>query len=266
MRLRILQEPTFYFLLIAAAVSVIYWLFNNDSGQLLQIDREEIEARILVAELTQGYPADAEQRAEIERTVIDDTVLVLEAYATGLQNDARINDILAQKMRHVLSGNVIQPQPEELSAFYNDNIELYREPARLTATELVLIGPDPADALLQAQLESGTDPEALATERNRMVGTLPRVTRRDLQTLFDTDFADQVFEADPGAWSGPFASNRGQHYLRVSEQFPPTTPPLEQVLDQVRLDWIATEEEARLQEEVTRLRGRYDIQIIERTP
>ena len=39
------------------------------------------------------------QQHVIEELLISDYILVMEAYALGLQNDARINDILAQKMR-----------------------------------------------------------------------------------------------------------------------------------------------------------------------
>ena len=58
---------------------------------------------------------------EIEETLINDYILVMEAYELGLQNDARINDILAQKMRHVLSGNVIQPTDQQLEDFYQED-------------------------------------------------------------------------------------------------------------------------------------------------
>ena len=117
MQFRILKEPTFSFLVLAAAISLFYWLFNNNESQPLQIDWQEIEARIVVNELTQGFPVSEQQRQEIENNLVSDYILVMEAYRLGLQNDARINDILAQKMRHVLSGNVIQPTDEELARF-----------------------------------------------------------------------------------------------------------------------------------------------------
>ena len=144
MQLKILKEPTFHFLILAAVISIAYWLINSSTGVQVQIDQQEIEARILVTELTQGFPADDEQRQQIEQDLINDYLLVLEAYKLGLENDARVNDILAQKMRHVLSGNVIQPTSEELENFYSNNLNRYTSEPRVTTDELVFNASDPS--------------------------------------------------------------------------------------------------------------------------
>jgi hypothetical protein len=188
----------------------------------------------------------------------------MEAYRLGLQNDARINDILAQKMRHVLSGNVIQPDTQELQRFYQENLASYEVPARLTVTEVVFTTQEPLPASVVDQLAAGIDAQQLPADLNRLTGTLPRVTRNDLAAIFDPGFADRVFSTSGNAWIGPFMSNRGQHWLQTQEQFPVRTPSLEEIADQVRLDWISAEEEARLQAEIDRLKESYEISIINR--
>jgi len=264
MQLRILREPTFYFLVLAAAISLFYWLFNNQSAESLQIDWQEVEARILVTELTQGYPASEQQRQEIEETLIKDYILVMEAYELGLQNDARINDILAQKMRHVLSGNVIQPTDQELENFYREYLPRYQQPARITATELVFNTRGLLPEQLLEQLASGVNEQEFSTELNRIVGVLPRVTQDDLQSIFDLEIARQAFATSDATWVGPYQSNRGQHWLQIEERFPARTPALEEIVEQVRLDWITLEEEVRLEQEIDVLRDRYEIAIINR--
>ncbi|MCB1671721.1 MAG: peptidylprolyl isomerase [Gammaproteobacteria bacterium] len=264
MQLRILREPTFHFLALAAGISLFYWLFNNDDSRPLQIDWQEVEARIVVTELAQGYPATDEQKQEIENLLIDDYVLVMEAYDMGLQNDARINDILTQKMRHVLSGNVIQPTDDELQAFYQQNLDRYGQPARVTATELVFNNPDPLPAEVAGQLAAGVPEQDLVTDLNRIAGILPRVTQEDLASIFDTETASGVFTSSGDDWVGPYISRRGQHWIQVEQRFPARTPPLDEIIEQVRLDWIAREEEQRLQQEIERLRNRYAISIVNR--
>ena len=264
MQIRLFREPTFYFLVLAAAISVFYWLFNNDSEELLQIDWQEIEARILVTELTQGFPASTQQRQEIEELLIKDYVLVMEAYELGLQNDARINDILAQKMRHVLSGNVIQPTEQQLQDFYQQYLTRYQQPARVTATELVFNTQDTLPEPLLEQLANGIDEQQLDTDLNRIAGILPRVTRDDLESIFDPQLAEQVFESTDASWSGPYRSNRGQHWLQVQERFPARTPSLEEITEQVRLDWITLEEEALLEQEIEILLDNYEVSIVNR--
>jgi hypothetical protein len=264
MQFRILREPTFHFLAMAAAISLFYWLFNNSDSQPLQIDWQEVEARILVTELTQGYPATEQQKQEIENLLVDDYILVMEAYNMGLQNDARINDILAQKMRHVLSGNVIQPSEQELDAFYQQNQALYRQTARVTATELVFNDTAPLPADVARQLADGVAEQNLVSELEPIAGILPRVTRDDLASIFNPELADQVFESTADRWIGPYLSNRGQHWLQVQQHYPARTPPLAEIIERVRLDWIAREEEARLQVEIDQLRDRYAVSIINR--
>ncbi len=262
MQLRILREPTFHFLALAAAISLVYWLFNNDGSPPLLVDWQEVEARVARTEQAQGYPATAQQQQEIENLLIDDYILVMEAYDMGLHNDARINDILAQKMRHVLSGNVIQPTVQELDAFYQQNISRYQQAARITATELVFSSTDPLPAAVADQLASGVPEQALVTDMSRITGILPRVTRTDLERIFDEQIASRAFDPASSGWVGPYISNRGQHWLQVEQRYPAQTSALDEIIERVRLDWIATEEEARLQEEIDRLRDRYDIAFI----
>lgn len=260
---KILKEPTFHFLILAAVISLSYWLLNLNSENQIQIDQEEIDARILVAELTQGYTANSVQREQIEKELIDDYLLVLEAYELGLQNDARINDILAQKMRHVLSGNIIQPTQEELETFYANNISRYTSAPRVTADEVVFNTTEPLPELITTQLAQGVLPEDIDSELTSTSGILPQVTQRDFASIFSEAFASQIFSAQLDAWVGPYTSNRGQHWLRIAETFPAATAPLDQIADQVRLDWIIEEEEERLAEEIAILRSEYTITIVE---
>ncbi|MBL4573976.1 MAG: peptidyl-prolyl cis-trans isomerase, partial [Gammaproteobacteria bacterium] len=90
---------------------------------------------------------------------------------------------------------------------------------------------------------------------------LPNVNSVDLANIFDQEFADRVLAADLGQWKGPFVSNRGQHWLRIVERSPASIPALEQIADLVRLEWIAAEEETRLQLEVDKLWDQYTIVI-----
>ena len=261
MKLRILREPTFHFLVIAAAISVLYALTNRDEKVELVIDATELEARILVTELAQGRPVTPQQREEIRQQVIDDYVLVLEAYDLGLQNDARINDILAQKMLHVLSGNVIQPGDDELQRFYQQNRERYRLPETLDVLELVFLGDDPPPESVLQQLHSGAAAAALPAEIDRIQGTLNQISRADLSSIFDAELATRAFAADIGSWVGPFNSIRGDHWLQINARTPASMPSLTEIADQVRMDWITEQEDALLQTEIARLRENYVISI-----
>lgn len=253
------REPTVHFFVVAILVFALYSLNNAGAGQVLEIDPGEIEARVFLREINNGEPVTEAQRQAIVDAYVEEQILVREALAMKLDNDARIHDLLAQKMRHVLSGDIIQPTDSELAAFYAANRDSYRVPSTLSADELVF---DQADALppeVMALLEAGAEPEAMLALAAGDSGPLRNANRLDLANIFSDEFSNRVFAAAPGQWQGPFVSNRGQHWLRVTAREEARVAALEEISDRVRLDWIVAEEEVRLAEEIARLRQDYTV-------
>ncbi len=258
---RLLNEPTSHFVAIAILVFIAYALLGAEDENVLELDAREIEARLFLAELSAGRELQEEQQQAIVNAFVEEQILVAEALAMNLDNDARIHDILAQKMRHVLSADVIQPGAAELQAFYAANQERYRRPATVTLDELVFNSRDDLESSVSALLEAGAEPTALLELSPGTVSDLAGASHLDLANIFSAEFADDVFAAAPGAWTGPFVSNRGQHWLRIRSSQDERIPTLEEISERVRLEWIASEEEARLQEKIDVLRSNYDIII-----
>ena len=255
----LLREPTLHFVLLAAALFVINAVVRSGTREVIEIDRGAVEARILLGEMNLGAALTEDQRRQVEQAYVDEQVLVREALALGLEQDERIHDILAQKMRHVLSGEVIQPTDDELRAFYETNRARYAPEPAVTVDELVVRSPDPLPEALADQLRRGVAANLLVSDLLGSRGVLPGTTRGDLTAMFSAETADRVFQARSGEWVGPHQSVRGQHWLRVGARSDATPPELDAVRDRVRLDWITVEEEARLAERVAELRARYAI-------
>ncbi len=258
-----MREPTLHFFLIAAVIFALYGITRGSNENLLEISQREIDARIFLQELSRGEELSAEQRQLITSTYVEEQILVREALAMGLDNDVRIHDMLAQKMRHVLSANVIQPSAEELAEFYRRNSPRYEIMAMVTADEVVFNSTEPLAAEVMALLQSQAEPDALLAVEAGTVSVLPGVNPVDLSNIFEDEFSQNVFAASINQWIGPFASNRGQHWLRVTQKAAARIPPLEEIIDRVRLDWIGAEEELRLQQEIDKLWERYSIVIID---
>lgn len=258
---QIAREPTVHFFLIAMLLFAAYAIRQSGTTDVLEIEQSDIDTRIQLQELNAGRPLTEAQRDYITAAYIEEQILVREALAMNLDDDARIHDILAQKMRHVLSGGIIQPTPAELEQFYNDNISNYQTEATVSSDELVFDSVEPLPEAVITLLQSGAAAEALLALAAGSVAPLPLVNRTDLSNIFDSEFADRVFTANSGDWVGPYVSNRGQHWLRVTATAPAHTPPLNDITDRVRLDWISAEEDNRLQQEVDKLWDRYTILI-----
>ncbi|MEX0964760.1 MAG: peptidylprolyl isomerase [Pseudohongiellaceae bacterium] len=257
----LVREPTVHFFIIALIIFALYAVARSSDENLLEIDQSAIDARIFMQELSRGEELSEEQRELVTAYYIEEQILVREALAMELDNDERVHDILAQKMRHVLSASVIQPGDAELRAYYEENLSRYEIPATLDLDELVFDSSDELDAAVLDSLQQGAEPEALLTIANGTVAPLPNVNSVDLANIFDQNFAEQVLASEMNQWQGPFVSNRGQHWLRVSQRNAASVPALEEIADLVRLEWIASEEESRLQEEVDKLWDRYTIVI-----
>ncbi|MEQ8314272.1 MAG: peptidyl-prolyl cis-trans isomerase [Gammaproteobacteria bacterium] len=259
----LLREPMLHFFLIALLIFGFYALANRSAEDTLEIDQREIDARIFMQEMATGEALTEEQRQFVTASFIEEQILVQEALALGLDNDARIHDMLAQKMRHVLSGNIIQPSNEELQNYYQANLERYRTLPSLDVMELVANSREELPVAAQQLLANGAPAEEVLSVIEGNSDPLPNVNHLDLANIFSPELADQAFAASPGDWVGPFVSNRGQHWLQILDSTPAQLPPLAEIRDRVRLEWINEKEEARLNEQIAQLWEKYTVIITE---
>lgn len=258
---RILREPTTHFVLLAAVLFAANAALESWRGNVIMIDRVQIEVRIAELEALRGAPLSPEERQLVEDAYIDEQVLVREALDMGLEADRRIDDILVQKMLHVLSGDVIQPTEDELREFYEANRASYTTEPALTIEEVVIAAGSTAAGDLMEQLRAGASAQELAGNPDARSSVLRQVTGGDLRRLFGPVTAELILSANTEGWIGPHETVRGQHWFRIVEQTTPELPPLDSVRERVRLDWVADQEAARLDQAVTGLRERYDIVI-----
>jgi len=260
---RILREPTSHFVLLAAVLFAANAALESWRGNVITIDRVQIDVRIAELEALRGAPLSPEERQLVEDAYIDEQVLVREALDMGLEADRRIDDILVQKMLHVLSGDVIQPTEDELRDFYEANRASYTPEPTLSIEEVVVAAASTAAGDLVERLRAGVSAQEFADNTDVRASLLRQVTGGDLRRLFGPVTAELILSANTEGWIGPHETVRGQHWFRIVEQITPEPPPLESVRERVRLDWVADQEAARLDQAVGGLREHYNIVIDE---
>lgn len=262
---KLLREPMTHFAALAALLFGVYGISSLGGGELLEISQRDIDARIFTRELATGRELTDAERERVAALHIEERILAREARRLGLDQDPRIHDLLAQKMRHVLSGDVIQPDEAELRRYYDANRPRYTSMETVDADELVFDNgealADEVAAMLSANGEGEVEVEAMLALEPGSVAPLFQVNRLDLSSIFSDEFSDRVFAAPTGEWIGPFVSNRGQHWLRVRGREGAELAGFDEIIDRVRLDWIATEEDRLLQIEIDRLWDGYVIVI-----
>lgn len=261
----VLREPTLHFVLLAGALFAVSAAARSRSrDHVIVVDRATIAAQVARAEVSRGAPLTAQEQQQVEEDYVNEQVLAREARARGLDDDAQIRYLLAQKMLDILSADVIQPTQPELEAYYQAHRSHYASAPTVTADELIVGTAKPLPPQLRGQLRDRVIPRQLVSSLPMHRGVLDRVSARELTSIFDTATARRVFTARLGDWVGPYRSVRGQHWFRVTQRTQSVVPPLDAIRERVRLDWIAQQEQTRLQRRVSQLRQRYTVVVTQR--
>jgi len=189
-----------------------------------------------------GAPPDAATLAALVDRDTHEEMLFRQGLALHLDRDDEIvRRRIVEKMRFLLQDRAAPAEPSEteLQQYYATNSARYVTPERATFSHVYFL--DRARALeALAQLKKGSaQPRELGDsfpDLYDFAGYEPaQVTR-----LFGrTPFADAVFAAPTGEWSGPFKSSYGWHLLHVDAREPARRPNFAEVRERVRGDYLA---------------------------
>jgi hypothetical protein len=278
LKLALLREPLFQFLVLGAALFGFFHL----------VDRKKSEApeRIVVSSARIDNLADGFERTwrrapskdELQGLVDDyirDEVFYREGRAAGLdRDDVIIRRRVRQKMEFFAEDIAArEPSDDQLSAYLKSHPDRFRTEDKLTFRQIFLnvnrragsFDDDSkrvADALSRAdaslEVDSLGDPFLLGDE-------FKAVSQTDLMGIFGDDFARRISAIEPGRWQGPLPSSFGQHFVYISERTPGTFPPLDAVRESVRREWSNARRTEAEQKLYGSLRERYEI-VVETPP
>jgi hypothetical protein len=252
---RLAKEPLLHFVLIGAAIYLLFGLFGQKESE----DAIAEENTIVVTEGEVNWLAEMWQKkwnrppnnAEMVGLVRDhlrESVLYREAVAMGLdKDDVIIRRRMAQKLEF-LAQDLIQPKTptaEELQAYFNENIDRYQIPPLLTFTQ-VFLDPDKrgdgtlddAEKLKAELIASAKVPDATSDlgDRFMLQSYYPERDEADIAKLFGGEFARSIMTLEPEKWRGPVLSGYGTHLVYVHARLESPPPTYEQVAQRVRED------------------------------
>ena len=120
------------------------------------------------------------------------------------------------------------------------------------------MAPDAADML--AKLVAGGDPKQV-TDPSLLPQALPPTSLDGVATLFGRPFANRLFAERGDGWIGPVESAFGLHVVRIIARENARLPPLADIRDQVRTDWIDTRRSDQREAYQNRVRDRYKVSV-----
>jgi len=212
--------------------------------------------------------------------LIDEELLV--QYGESLQlarSDRRVRgDIVSAVIAaQVASVDGVEPTREEIEGFYRENADFFRRPERLHVRS-IWIRTDPVrtnrEAVVlarkaQALLQRGDDFEAVAAEFGEPEVApvpdvpLPPAKLRDYVGPAALVVAQQL---EVGGVSHPVVAGGGARVMVLVDKTPAESPPLAEIEDEVRSEWVRRSGDQALRRLLSELRADARIQVAEPLP
>ncbi len=271
------REPLLHFLLIGAALFVIYhWLnptaINSESSRRIELTNDDIrQLEISWTAQWQRPPTPEEMRNLVEDKVHQE-ILYREALALGLdRGDTIVKRRLAQKMEFLADdvSALRDPSLDELKGWYAKNGSQFSLPSRITFRHLYF-SPDKRGA--QARDAAAG---ARATLPDMSAATIDLTTLGDpfmfqdhygestpdqVANVFGKQFTEELFKLTPGKWHGPVESGLGWHLIWVDSITPGRTPEFEEVdVSQIKSQWLSAQRAETKRELFAAIKARYEI-------
>lgn len=220
------REPLVQFLLFGAVLFCIdQWVATRPGDEQVVVTAQDVDRLAALWERQWRRPPT---HAELVSLVADDVheeILYREARRLGLdEDDTVIRRRLAQKLTFVSEDRYVPQTPSdaELREFFQAHRDQYRQPARLTLTQIPFlrdrtgVAPEDAARAALAMLRSDAPPPLMKLGDSSM---LPRHvddwTPQQIRSEFGDDFALALDALDVQRWVGPVDSAYGTHLVRI---------------------------------------------------
>lgn len=249
---RLLQEPLLHFLLLGAALFVVYARFSG-SGDRRAPD-EIVVTLGQVEHLAAGFaktwqraPGAAELRGLVDDWVREE-IATREAIALGLdQGDSVIRRRLRQKLEFVSEDVATESEPTDadLRAYLGAHPDSFRVEPRLTFRQVYFdpdkrgdhLARDVAQALAQLTADDEAADRSVLGDSLLLEESFQSTPVGEIGKQFGEKFAESLVGLAPGRWQGPVESGYGVHLVRVTERTDGRVPELAEVRDAVRREW-----------------------------
>ncbi len=254
-----MRDPLFAFALGGALLFVAYALTAPLRAPPVVVDAATRAALVAEFETLAGRAATP---GDVERLVqrhLADELLLRDALDRGVHlDDAEVRAVLVAAMRREAAGLLPDPTDEQLVDHYASHAADYvAEDGADFAHVFFAQAPDDPAALL-ARLQRG---EPVVGEPFVHGDDFPGYGRSMLRGLLGAGFVDALWRAPVGEWSGPIASTRGWHFVRLRARRAGQRLPFDAVRGQVEQDYLAAQIDAAVERRVAQLKARYAVRI-----
>lgn len=237
------------------------------------VPADELERMLAALASDRREPLDAEARRQVLDRMIDEELLVQRALELGLaRHDRRVRADLTSALIASVVSEVEERTPgaSELETFYAENRGFFARPDRLRARQiLVRSGDDPEAA--RARAERAASLLRVGEEIARVAGELgdpedaplpdALLPPMKLREYLGPTALRSLLELQVGGVSEPVRTQAGWRVLVLLEREAEYAPPLAEIEEQVRAEWLRRAGERALREYLDELRRGADVEI-----
>lgn len=270
---RVLKEPLFHFLVLAAGLFVLSSVFSDtrpsSEPDTIIVSEQRIRSLVLAFQRTWQRSPTHEELDGLVEDYIREEVLNREALAIELdRDDTMIRRRLRQKMEFIAEdmADSIEPTEQQLQEYLDEHRDAFHAEPRLTFRQVYLKPSLRGEALgteVQTLLSELRDSDSVDATQLGDPTLLPHhhenVRKVDVANQFGPEFADKVFALVPGEWSSPLPSAYGVHLVLVEAVSAPETPDLDSIRNAVRQEWHARHRSVAKEAFVESLREKYEV-------
>ena len=275
----LLREPLIHFLLIGAALFLLFEVFDDPVGpQSSRVVITNGQIAFLKASFTrirQHSPTEQELQGLIDGYVREE-IFYREALALGLEKD---DPVIRRRLRQKLElmsddlAGIIIPTDDQLQQFLETHPEIFKTEPRIAFRHVFLDVAQRGNAALEesARLlavlsDAGSDsnPETLG-DRLMLPKTFQLTHASEIAKLFGESFSIELNNITPGKWTGPVQSGYGLHLILVTEHVSGRLPRLDEIRETIEWEWTAAHRTELKENIYNELRGRYTIVFEQQT-
>jgi peptidyl-prolyl cis-trans isomerase C len=209
-------------------------LMQESKSRNIEIPEAEVDARL--AQLKQQFPSE-----EAFKQTLAQQSMTLQQLREDAKSDMRVTKMLEKEVN---GAGAIQPQ--DVSAFYEQNPDKFKQGERVRASHILIRTPENADpktkqdarakaADVLKQVKAGKDFGELAKNYSQDPGSA--VNGGDLgyfaQDQMVGPFEQAAFALKPGETSDVVETPFGFHIIKVADKQAPRTVPLDEVKPQI---------------------------------
>jgi parvulin-like peptidyl-prolyl isomerase len=277
---KLLKDPLLHFLLIGAALFIVFGLIKNPAGDqennvvITWGDIEFIKANF---SRTWKRPPTENELANLIEDKVRDEISYREAVAMGLDQE---DPVIRKRMRmkvELLAEDIAGLAPasdEDLTIFLEKNRDSFRREPQISFKHVYLssnkrgaeVENDARDLL--AKLRSvgpGAAPEAYG-DPIMLPKEFTLDYARNVERLFGKSFSRDLLQVEPGGWAGPVRSSYGHHLVFVRDRVAARHPELSEIREEVERDWSAKRRRDVKEKMHQKLREQYTVTIEDQTP